>query len=74
MLEPYSGLENTYCKFLVKIKSRCFFFPHFKVFSMHVCKISEVDRLNAYTVQVHVAFNIYKFKITIIFLSRLAAF
>lgn len=39
---------------------------------MHVCKISEVDRLNAY-VQVHVAFNIYKFKI-IIFLSRLAAF
>lgn len=40
---------------------------------MHVCKISEVDRLNAY-VQVHVAFNIYKFKITIIFLSRLAAF
>lgn len=41
---------------------------------MHVCEISEVDRLNAYTVQVHVAFNIYKFKITIIFLSRLAAF
>lgn len=73
VLEPYSDLENTYWKFLVKIKSRCLFSPLQSL--LYACiQISGVDRLNAYTVQVCDAFNIYKFKITFVFLSRLAAF